>query len=203
MDDYLWSRATILSRAFRIYPEGHLDESLEINKNKCTNELLAMVPIADMLNHRATPNVVWTFDAKLQGFTMIATRDIQRGEPIYDSYGKKSNSQYLKNFGFALKDADTSLSFTVYRTDLSDVCPSTQAEDGRPMSLQSGAGKCRKLPAWKEFLMDIYDIPHAKSFTLNRAMDANTEEFIDYLKSAMPDYLPENERGYYSMILLY
>ena len=61
VDDYLWARATILSRAFRIYPEGHLDESLEINKNKCTNELLAMVPMADMLNHRATPNG-WTFD---------------------------------------------------------------------------------------------------------------------------------------------
>ena len=51
--------------------------------------------------------------------------------------------------------------------------------------------------------MDLYDVPYAKSITLNRAMDANTEEFIDHLKSAMPDYLPENERGYYSMILLY
>ena len=203
VDDYLWARATILSRAFRIYPEGHLDESLEINKNKCTNELLAMVPMADMLNHRATPNVVWTFDPDLQGFTLIATRDILPGEPIYDSYGSKSNTQYLKNFGFALKDADTSLTFTMYRSDISDVCPITQPQDGRPMPLKSGVGKCHRLPAWKEFLMDLYDVPYAKSITLNRAMDANTEEFIDHLKSAMPDYLPENERGYYSMILLY
>ena len=44
-----------------------------------------MVPMADMLNNRATPNVVWTCDPDLQGFTMIATRDILPGEPNYDS----------------------------------------------------------------------------------------------------------------------
>ena len=105
---------------FSDFPEGHLDESLESNRNKCANELLAMVPIADMLNHRAKPNVVWSFDHNLQSFTMIATKAINPGQPIYDSYGKKSNLQYLKNFGFALADAETSLTFTMYRTDIAE-----------------------------------------------------------------------------------
>ena len=120
---------------------------------------------------------------------MIATKAINPGQPIYDSYGKKSNFQYLKNFGFALADAETSLTFTMYRTDIAETCPSTQLVDGRPMPLSSGKGVCRKLPAWQEFLMDVYEYPHAKSYVLNRGMDADTEEFIADLKTAPPAIL--------------
>jgi histone-lysine N-methyltransferase SETD3 len=46
----------------------------------------------------------WTFDDSLNGFTITAMRTIERGEQVYDSYGRKCNSRFFVNYGFALED---------------------------------------------------------------------------------------------------
>jgi histone-lysine N-methyltransferase SETD3 len=45
-----------------------------------------------------------TFDDALNGFTIISLKTIQRGEQVYDSYGRKCNSRFFVNYGFALDD---------------------------------------------------------------------------------------------------
>ena len=55
----------------------------------------AMVPLADMFNHNMEPDVRWTFDNELDSYVMRANHSISKSQPITDSYGKKSNKDYL------------------------------------------------------------------------------------------------------------
>jgi histone-lysine N-methyltransferase SETD3 len=70
---------------------------------------LGLVPYADMLNHKkpkdsSDTDTKWTFDDKLNGFTIVSLRAIQRGEQVYDSYGRKCNSRFFVNYGFSLDE---------------------------------------------------------------------------------------------------
>jgi hypothetical protein len=38
------------------------------------------------------------------GFVITSLRTIQRGDQVYDSYGRKCNSRFFVNYGFALDD---------------------------------------------------------------------------------------------------
>lgn len=74
-------------------------------KGKDRNEA-SFVPFADMLNHEKPEkvNVHWKWDSAEQAFTIIATKNIARGEEVYDTYGSKSNSLMLLNYGFTQED---------------------------------------------------------------------------------------------------
>lgn len=58
-----------------------------------------MVPLADMFNYNYFFNAMWTYDVTSKAFQIRALRDIEIGEEIYLSYGDKSNSDYLQNYG--------------------------------------------------------------------------------------------------------
>lgn len=73
---------------------------------------IAMVPLADMLNHDQQPSVSWGFDNEKDGFVMQSRRNIQLGEAITDSYGIKCNSQYLMFYGFTLPNNHAGNFFT-------------------------------------------------------------------------------------------
>lgn len=76
----------VASRIFGIQINGHKTD--------------AFVAYADMLNHRRPRQTSWTYDDTRQGFIIEALEDIQIGEQIYDSYGKKCNTRFLLNYGF-------------------------------------------------------------------------------------------------------
>jgi histone-lysine N-methyltransferase SETD3 len=68
-----------------------------------------LVPYADMLNHKKgkegeLTDTKWTFDDKLNSFTIVSQRVVQRGEEVYDSYGRKCNSRFFVNYGFSLDE---------------------------------------------------------------------------------------------------
>ena len=64
------------------------------------------VPLADMLNHRRPRQTSWNYDQERQGFVIDAMENIERGEEVLDSYGKKCNSRFLLNYGFINRDND-------------------------------------------------------------------------------------------------
>lgn len=64
------------------------------------------VPLADMLNHRRPRQTSWTYDQVKDGFVIEALEDIQRGEEVLDSYGRKCNYRFLLNYGFINRDND-------------------------------------------------------------------------------------------------
>lgn len=64
------------------------------------------VPYADMLNHKRPRETSWTYCDERQGFIIDAIVDIERGQPIHDSYGRKSNTRFLLNYGFINRNND-------------------------------------------------------------------------------------------------
>ena len=53
------------------------------------------VPYTDMLNHKFPLETSWTYSYECQGFIIDVIVDIERVQPIHDSYGRKSNTQFL------------------------------------------------------------------------------------------------------------
>ena len=64
------------------------------------------VPYADMLNHRRPRQTSWNYDQEKGGFVIDALEDINRGDEVLDSYGKKCNSRFLLNYGFINRNND-------------------------------------------------------------------------------------------------
>lgn len=80
------------------------------------------VPLADMLNHRRPRQTSWTYDQERGGFTIEALEDIQRGEEVLDSYGRKCNYRFLLNYGFINRDNDADEYPLKLGLDPSDQC---------------------------------------------------------------------------------
>ena len=87
-----WTQMRILvcSRLFGFERQGKLDQ--------------ALVPYADMLNHRKDPQTKWFFCKKRNGFVIKALEDIPRGDEICDTYGNKSNAAFFINYGFLIPE---------------------------------------------------------------------------------------------------
>ena len=87
-NDYVWARTVVITRIYGI-----------IINNKKTQ---ALVPFADMLNHKIYPKTRWTFNDKDKFFEIISKGSILKDSPISDSYGCKCNSRFFVNYGFVL-----------------------------------------------------------------------------------------------------
>ena len=92
-DEFMEARMIISSRIFGI----------SINNNKTD----ALVPYADLLNHKRPRQTQWYYDDKINSFVIQATEDILIGKEIFDSYGKKTNGRFLLNYGFAVENNDS------------------------------------------------------------------------------------------------
>jgi histone-lysine N-methyltransferase SETD3 len=86
MEDFFWARLVVLTRIFGITIHGSKTSS--------------MVPMADMLNHKRPPETYWTFDDSHNAFTITTTKEFKAGEQVYDSYGRKCNTEFFLNYGF-------------------------------------------------------------------------------------------------------
>jgi len=59
-----------------------------------------IIPMADMLNHNADPNVQVQYDND-GNVHVVLLKDVQAGEPLFKSYGQITNpSRFLSTFGF-------------------------------------------------------------------------------------------------------
>jgi hypothetical protein len=60
----------------------------------------AMVPILDLYNHHARPNVGFTYNTEARVFEVRALKTIPVGTEIMDSYGKHTDSHLFAKYGF-------------------------------------------------------------------------------------------------------
>ncbi|MBK8258969.1 MAG: SET domain-containing protein-lysine N-methyltransferase [Polyangiaceae bacterium] len=86
--ELFWASTVVITRVFGITVRGSATE--------------ALVPIADMMNHKRPPDVSWTFDDASDAFVIRTVRDIAAGEEVCGSYGRKANHRYFVHYGFAL-----------------------------------------------------------------------------------------------------
>ena len=71
-------------------------------------------PLADMLNHRRPRQTQWFYSDEQESFVIQAIEDINAGDEIYDSYGKKCNSRFFLNYGFIVeKNENNEYPFTI------------------------------------------------------------------------------------------
>jgi hypothetical protein len=88
---FSWAVSMVDSRAARV--------------NLFGQERLVLMPLVDLLNHRAVPCCSLGFepDAGEAGQLVVRTkRAVEAGEPLTISYGRKGNDEMLASYGFAL-----------------------------------------------------------------------------------------------------
>jgi len=59
-----------------------------------------------MLNHRRPKQTSWFYSDEKKGFIIESLDDLNRGEQVCDSYGRKCNSRFFLNYGFINVDND-------------------------------------------------------------------------------------------------
>jgi tetratricopeptide (TPR) repeat protein len=88
LEEFWWARMMVASRNFGIVIDGVRTD--------------ALVPYADMLNHYRPRQTRWFFDNRKQAFVIQSLVKLHAGQQVFDSYGKKCNSRFLLNYGFAV-----------------------------------------------------------------------------------------------------
>jgi len=104
--DFSWARVAVITRVFGFEVRGRKTEGL--------------VAMADMLNHKRPNETSWTFDDSRNGFTITTTKRLLKNAQIFDSYGRKCNSRFFVNYGFALdfnEDNQVALFFQLPKDD--------------------------------------------------------------------------------------
>ncbi|RUO88780.1 SET domain-containing protein-lysine N-methyltransferase [Corallococcus sp. AB018] len=89
-DAYLWAQHVLISRSFGLTVAGKL--------TRC------FVPVADMLNHRASPRLVWGNTEDGEAFVLVAHEPVAAREELHISYGIKSSCRFLLSYGFVPED---------------------------------------------------------------------------------------------------
>jgi hypothetical protein len=89
---FMWMRTAVGSRNFTIKPDTSIKGVRAAR--------LAMVPLADMLNHLLPRKQThWTYDSSQDAFTVGSTMELPEGLPVMDSYGKKTTERFVSCVG--------------------------------------------------------------------------------------------------------
>jgi hypothetical protein len=110
LETYQGFRVLVLSRSFGTGPPEMDEATSQIQLSAelegynqtlgvdLTSGCRAMVPILDMYNHHANPNVAWRYEKR--AFIITASRRIEKHQNLYDSYGTYTDSHLFAKFGF-------------------------------------------------------------------------------------------------------
>lgn len=79
--------------------EEEKEDEEEEEEEEEENDVITMVPMADMLNHKTGFNNARLFH-ETDSLQMKAIKDIKQGEQIYNTYGDLCNSDLLRKYGF-------------------------------------------------------------------------------------------------------
>eukprot|EP00924_Labyrinthula_sp_SR-Ha-C_P000084 augustus_masked-scaffold_39-processed-gene-0.28-mRNA-1 protein AED:0.34 eAED:0.34 QI:0/-1/0/1/-1/1/1/0/372 len=90
MEKFFEIRCLVGSRNFNLNINGE--------KNTC------MVPFADLLNHSRPAETKWTYNNVDHHYQMKSLRAIGENREVFDSYGAKSNLEYLLFYGFVVEN---------------------------------------------------------------------------------------------------
>ncbi len=93
-EDFVWARTCVITRVYAV------DRTIDGKKIKDT----ILVPFADMANHVMQPNTHWYFDEAVNSFIVKAASYINKGDNLFESYGKKNNYRYFVNYGFTVEN---------------------------------------------------------------------------------------------------
>lgn len=88
---FQWAMTVTASRCFALNRQGQ-------------TQVLGLVPLLDLFNHRQTPNQRWCFDNDRDAFTLTTAADVATGEALTISYGTKNDLRFWLHYGFLDND---------------------------------------------------------------------------------------------------
>ena len=109
-DEYRWATIAVTSRTYGVTINKKINDSI-------------IVPMADMFNHINVPSAIWNFNDEKKSFVVTSDTLMKTGDEVFESYGLKSNSQFLVNYGFTLENNEYMNSAVLFikPTDLLDI----------------------------------------------------------------------------------
>jgi histone-lysine N-methyltransferase SETD3 len=87
---FSWARLTVLTRVFRLTIQG--------------KRTRAIVPVADLFDHKRPAEARWTYAEERKAFTLTALQELRPGDAIRVSYGRKGNCDLFVTYGFCLEE---------------------------------------------------------------------------------------------------
>ena len=164
--EFFWARTAVITRVF----------GLKLG----TASMEALVPLADMLNHKRPPDIDWSYEDAEGAFILKAIRDIRAGEELTDSYGRKPNGRYFIHYGFALQSgADDEAEIRLA------IPPGSPRTPARAAALRRLGGP----DAWYRISNRVRNDDTQRTFTFLRAAVASEGEsgrVIDLLAKSKP-----------------
>jgi histone-lysine N-methyltransferase SETD3 len=113
IEQFFWAQLAVQTRIFSVTVDG--------------KRIAAMVPVADMLNHKRPSQTFWTFDDSRGCFTVTSKQVHKAGDAVLDSYGKKCNTRYLLDYGF-ISDYNDDQDTARFRVQLDEKDPMIAAK---------------------------------------------------------------------------
>jgi protein-histidine N-methyltransferase len=157
-----WAFCIFASRSFRpslVTPTSVQERELPINVG--IDDFSMLLPVYDIINHDIKANVRWATDHQDDHDAPEACRFItfdsyKPGEQVFNTYGKKTNSELLLSYGFMLPETEGFHNDYVHlRKKESASAPATTEEDTAHRS---------KKQSPKDFLVSLSPMNHPSSF---------------------------------------
>lgn len=106
-----WAFSIFASRSFRpslVTPKPVQER--ELPKGVRIDDFSMLLPVYDIINHEIKANVRWAVDHQSGGASetcrFITFDSYKPGEQVFNSYGKKTNSELLLSYGFMLPESE-------------------------------------------------------------------------------------------------
>jgi len=111
--NFVWARLIVLTRMFLV--------------TIGSNQVDALVPFVDLMNHKEPRVTTWDFNNARNGFVAKSLCHIKSGTEIFDTYGLKCNSRYFVNYGF-VPEGENPFNTAVLRISYNDDAQSSMVE---------------------------------------------------------------------------
>lgn len=161
--DFVWAQLVAISRMFRMFIDRRDTEGL--------------VPMADMLNHRNPEDTSWTYVPNRIGFVMTTLNVIDKGSEVFNTYGRKCNSQYFVDYGFVPETNEENEAVMYFELDKDDP---TKNSKSRVSGLNSDLNYLKRFQMPLQYKSPDYKVRHAFSYVrFLAATEEELEEFFD------------------------
>lgn len=170
-----WTFSMFASRSFRpsLVTPTAIQERL-LPKNVAIDDFSMLLPVYDIINHDIKANVRWAVDhgsGAPEVCSFITFDSYKPGEQVFNSYGKKTNSELLLSYGFMLPEGE-GLHNDYVHLRKKESAPAADGQ-GHPPEQAGEAGLVtsgevtpaksnKKVP--KDFLVSLRPMNHASSF---------------------------------------
>lgn len=167
-----WAFSIFASRSFRpsLVTPAPVQER-ELPKNVGIDDFAMLLPVYDIINHNPKANVRWAVDdpsGASETCRFITFDNYKPGEQVFNTYGKKTNSELLLSYGFILPESEGFHNDYWHLRKKESATASngqthTQELTGAETSDGAGTSRSNKQQP-RDFLVSLRPFNHASSF---------------------------------------